>query len=105
MLDCVIKIAQIIQFIHHDVNCWGVTDAAYINNSAPFRKKKTYRQSHPDVFYLHAIIDHHGQLLGSGHYTASVVCCNDVYYCNDNRSTVYDIGSIRDSPTVYIMII
>ena len=55
------------------------------------------------IYHLHAIIDHHGQLLGSGYYTASVARCNDVYYCNDNRITVYDIGSIRDSPTVYIM--
>ena len=55
------------------------------------------------TFGLHAVIDHHGQLLSSGHYTASIICCNDVYYCNDDRITVCNKSNIRDSQTVYIM--
>ena len=55
------------------------------------------------TFDLHAVIDHHGQLLSSGHYTASVICCNDIYYCNDDKITVCNKSNIRDSQTVYIM--
>ena len=35
-------------------------------------------------------------MLSSGHYTASAICCNEFYYCNDDRITVCDKSNIRD---------
>ena len=59
--------------------------------------------SGPFTFSLQATIDHHGPLMGSGHYTASVICCSEVFYCNDDRITIYNKDKIRDSATVYII--
>ena len=60
--------------------------------------------SGPFDFRLQAMVDHHGHSTGSGHYTASVICCSEVFYCNDSRVTVYSERNIRDSHAVYIVV-
>ena len=47
------------------------------------------------IFNLHSAIDHHGQLLSSDQYTASIVSCTEVYYCNDDRVTHFDKDNIQ----------
>lgn len=55
-------------------------------------------------FDLHAVIDHHGYSIDSGHYTASVVCCNKLFYCNDNRIISRDINDMQNSSTAYMIL-
>ena len=40
----------------------------------------------PLKFSLWATIDHHGPSLHSGHYTASINCCQKTFYCNDHTN-------------------
>ena len=58
----------------------------------------------PHRFSLHAIIDHHGPSMYSGHYTASINCCNKTFYCNDNRITELRIVDTRNSTTAYVIL-
>ena len=51
----------------------------------------------PYKFSLLATVDQHGNSLNSGHYTASVNCCGQTFYCNDNRITECDIINTRNS--------
>ena len=51
----------------------------------------------------HAAIGHHDRLFSSGHYTASDMCCNEVYCWSDDRVTFCANSNIRDPPTVYAM--
>ena len=57
----------------------------------------------PYKFSLQVTIDHHGNSLHCGHYTASVNCCGKTFYCNDNRITECDIINTRNSSTAFIL--
>ena len=43
----------------------------------------------PLKFSLRATIDHHAASILSGHYTASIDCCEKTFYCNDH--TIYGV--------------
>ena len=49
----------------------------------------------PLKFSLRATIDHHGPSIHSGHYTTSINCCKETFYCNDH--TIAEFGIIDTS--------
>ena len=55
-------------------------------------------------FSLQPTIDHHGNSIHCGHYTASVNCCGKTFYCNDGRITECNTIDTRNSSTVYILL-
>ena len=57
----------------------------------------------PYIFSLQAAIDHHGNSIHGGHYTASVNCCGKTLYCNDDRITQCNPIDTCNSSTVYIL--
>ena len=57
----------------------------------------------PLKFSLQATIDHHGPSIDSGHYTASIICCNKTFYCNDHKITEFGITD-KNSSTAYIVL-
>ena len=58
----------------------------------------------PYIFSLQAAIDHHGNSIHCGHYTASVNCCGKTLYCNDDRITQCNPIDTCNSSTVYILL-
>ena len=58
----------------------------------------------PFKFTLQATVDHHGQSMNSGHYTASINCCGKTFYCNDNKITECNIRDTYNSSTAYILL-
>ena len=50
-----------------------------------------------------ATIDHHGPSIDSGHYTASINCCKNTFYCNDHKITEFGITD-KNSFTAYIVL-
>ena len=56
------------------------------------------------IFTLQATIDHRGFSMYSGHYTASVYCCEKTFSRNDDNITVHDMNITRGSSTTYVMI-
>ena len=46
----------------------------------------------PYKFSLEATVDHHGNSIHFGHYTASVNCCGKTFYCNDRKYKDYVYG-------------
>ena len=55
----------------------------------------------PLKFSLQATIDHHGPSIYFGHYTASINCCKQKFYCNDHKITEFWITD-KNSSTAYI---
>ena len=47
-------------------------------------------------------MEHHEFAMYSGHYTASVYCCERTFYCNDHKITICDMNHSRSSYTTYI---
>ena len=58
----------------------------------------------PLKYSLRAPIDHHGPSIHSGHYTASINCCEKTFYCNDHTITEFGIIDSKNSPTAYVML-
>ena len=55
-------------------------------------------------FNLRATIDHHGPSIHSGYYTASINCCKETFYCNDNKITEFEIIDSKNSSTAYVIL-
>ena len=51
------------------------------------------------AFSPQAATDHHGFSMYSGHFTASVYCCEKTFYCNDDKITICDINNWSSSNT------
>ena len=51
-------------------------------------------------FTLQATVDHHGQSMNCGHYTASINCCGKTFYCNNNKITECTVRDTYNSSTV-----
>ena len=58
----------------------------------------------PFKFSPQATIDHHGPSIHYGHYTASINCCENTFYCNDHTITEFGIIDSKNSPTAYVML-
>ena len=58
----------------------------------------------PLKFSLRATIDHHRPSTHSGHYTASINSCKNIFYCNDNKITKFDIVDSKNSTSVYVIL-
>ena len=58
----------------------------------------------PLKFSLRATIDHHGPSIHSGHYTASINCCEKAFYCNDHTITEFGIIDSKNSSTAYVIL-
>ena len=58
----------------------------------------------PLKFSLRATIDHHGPSIQSGHYTASINCCEKTFYCNDHTITECGIIDSKNSYTAYVIL-
>ena len=58
----------------------------------------------PLKFSLRATIDHHGPSIHSGHYTASINCCNKTFYCDDHTITEFGIIDSKNSSTAYVIL-
>ena len=79
----------------------------YINNNVtkdrrPIPMDTTVRLG-PLKFSLQATIDHHGPSVHSGHYTASIDCCKETFYCNDHTITEFGITD-KNSSTAYVIL-
>ena len=48
-------------------------------------------------FSLQATIDHHEPSIFSGHYTASINCCKETLYCNDNKITEFEMIDTKNN--------
>ena len=57
----------------------------------------------PLKFNLQATVDHHGPSMHSGHYTASINCCKNIY-CNDHTTTEFGIIDSKNSSTAYVIL-
>ena len=53
----------------------------------------------PLKFSLQATLDHQGPSIHSGHYTASINCCKNTFYCNDH--TITEFGIIDNKNLLY----
>ena len=58
----------------------------------------------PLKFSLRATIDHHGPSIDSGHYTASINCCEKTFYCNDHTITEFGIIDSKTPSTAYVIL-
>ena len=58
----------------------------------------------PLRFSLQATIGHHGPSIYSGHYTASINCCNKTFHCNDHTITEFGIIDSKNSSTAYVIL-
>ena len=85
------------------VNRFRYIDNNVTKDRCPIPVDTTVRLG-PLKFNLHAIIDHHGSFIHSGHYTASVNCCkkNPTFYCNDHTITEFGITD-KNSSTEYVI--
>ena len=54
-------------------------------------------------FSLQATIDHHGPSMYSGHYNASINCCKRTFYCNDSKTTEFEMIDNKNSSTAYVV--
>ena len=55
-------------------------------------------------FSLRATINHHGPSIRSGHYTASINCCEKTFFCNDHTITEFGIIDNKNSTTAYVIL-
>ena len=55
----------------------------------------------PYKFKLWVIVDHS---VNCGHYTASINCCRETFYCNDTRITKSNINDIHNPSPAYILL-
>ena len=80
----------------------------YINNNATKNRcsipMDTTVRLGPFKCSLRATIDHHGQSINSGHYTASINCCKKTFYCNDHTITEFGIIGSKNSSTAYVIV-
>ena len=58
----------------------------------------------PLKFSLRTTIDHHGPSIHSGHHAASINCCNETLYCNDNKITEFGIIDSKYYSTAYVIL-
>ena len=58
----------------------------------------------PYKFSVQATVDHHGNSIHCGHYTAFVNYCGDTFYCNGDGITECNTIDTRNSLTVYILL-
>ena len=58
----------------------------------------------PLKFSLWATIDHHGPSIHYGHYTASINCCKQTFYCNDHTITEFGIIDSKNSSAAYVIL-
>ena len=57
----------------------------------------------PYKFSLQASVDHHGNTIHCGHYTASVSSVEKTFYCDDDRITQCNTIDTRNSSTAYLL--
>ena len=80
----------------------------YINNNVTKDRCSTPMDTTvrlgPLKFSLRATIDHHGPSIHSGHYTASINCCQKTFYCNGHTITEFVIIDSKNSSTAYVIL-
>ena len=87
---------------------WLFIFITYINNNVTIDRcsipMNTTVRLGPLKCSLRATIYHHGPSIHSGHFTASINCCQKIFYCNDHTITEFTIIDSKNSSTAYVIL-
>ena len=97
-------ISQPPKYLHLFVNRFRYINKNVTKDSCSIPMDATVRLG-PLKFSLQATIDHHGPSKYSGHYTASINCCEKkTINCNDHTITAFGIIDGKNSSTAYVIL-
>ena len=85
------------------VNRFRYTNNNVTKNRGPIPMDTTVMLG-PLKFSQRVTRDHHGPSIHSGHYTASINCCKNTIYCNDNKVTEFEIIDCKNSSVAYVIL-
>ena len=91
------------KYLHLFVNRFRYINKNVIKNRCSIPMDTTVRIGSLK-FSLGATIDHHGPSIHSGHYTASINCCEKTIYCNDHTIMEFGIIDGKNSSTAYVIL-